>query len=170
MSPEHVATFVEEFTREWNRLQAEHGTARHGFERELRSVERKLGRLVDAIAPVMRGFAIQQQLDGLEARRTVLQHDLQLTETSIRAPALHPNLAAVYRDRLAALQNSLGRGAETETISAARASIERVILHPTATKCGLKSRLSVSWRRWFAWAQMATAPVRGRLTVCSIVR
>ena len=93
MAPEHVEAFVEEFTREWNRLQAEHGAARHGYERELQMVDRKLAKLVDAIAEGMRGPAIQQKLDGLEGRRTALRHELQLTEISAQGagPAPQPH-------------------------------------------------------------------------------
>ena len=54
MQPEHVATFVAEFTAEWNRLQAEVSAEATAQRRELDTVQRRLASLIDAIAECAR--------------------------------------------------------------------------------------------------------------------
>ena len=128
MAPGHVAVFVEEFTHEWNRLHAERGAARDATTRELQTVERKLAKLVDAITEGLRGASLQRQLDALESRKAALEGGLRAAGEQ-KVPALHPNLAEVYRARVASLQDSLRRGADVETVTAVRALIERITVH-----------------------------------------
>ena len=128
MAPGHVAVFVEEFTHEWNRLHAERGAARDATTRELQTVERKLAKLVDAITEGLRGASLQRQLDALESRKAALEVGLRAAGEQ-KVPALHPNLAEVYRARVASLQDSLRRGADVETVTAVRALIERITVH-----------------------------------------
>jgi hypothetical protein len=46
------------------------------------------------------------------------------------APAKHPNLAGVYRDRVADLQSALSSGNAPDALEAARVLIDKVIVHP----------------------------------------
>jgi site-specific DNA recombinase len=101
MQPEHVATFIAEFTAEWNRLQAEtsaHDVARR---RELDVVQRKLAGVIDAIADGLRAPGLQQRLDELEARKAELER--ALSAAPIPAPRLHPRLADLYRQKVESL-------------------------------------------------------------------
>ena len=65
MQPEHVATFVTEFTAEWNKLQAEVSGEAAARRRELDVVQRKLTSVIDAIADGLRSPGLQQRLDEL---------------------------------------------------------------------------------------------------------
>ena len=65
MQPEHVATFVREFTTEWNRLQAETSAQETTMRSGLETVQRKLANLIDAIADGLRASGLQQKLDEL---------------------------------------------------------------------------------------------------------
>jgi site-specific DNA recombinase len=98
MQPEQVSVFTAEFISEWNRLQAEASGSRGVRDRELQTVTRKLNGLIDAIADGLRAAGLQAQLDGLEARRKMLEDELAAVPPP--APSLHPNMAEVYRARV----------------------------------------------------------------------
>ena len=129
MRPEHVATFVAEFTTEWNRLLAESNATRGEYRRELDVVERRLNNLVDAIADGLRSDGLRTRLDDLERRRSTLRERLETA--TVAAPALHPNLAGIYRQRVETLEAALRSGDDNAALEAVRALIERVIIHPT---------------------------------------
>jgi site-specific DNA recombinase len=140
MQPEHLAFFIEEFTREWNCLQAEASAARSGNQRELEGVERQISKLIDALTEGFRGPSRQQKLDNLEARKTDLERKLQSTPAP--APALHPNLAGVYRERVTQLHAALRASPDRAgALEAARSLIERVVLHPSSEGNGLEIEL-----------------------------
>jgi site-specific DNA recombinase len=73
MQPEHVATFVVEFTAEWNRLQAEISAHDAAQRRELEVEQRKLAVLIEGIADGIRAQGLQQRLDELGARKAALE-------------------------------------------------------------------------------------------------
>jgi site-specific DNA recombinase len=110
MDPDLVAEFIRAFTAEWNRLAAERSALRSGQQRELASVTRKLDGLIAAIADGFRAPRLQAQLDELQAQRAALEAGLTI-QASPAPPRLHPNLAAVDRDRVAGLQRRCRRPA-----------------------------------------------------------
>ena len=91
-------------------------------------MERQIGNIVDAIAQGLRSPGLQAKLDALEAQRTKLK--AAAGEPSLAPPALHPNLAEVYRDRVAKLETVLAAQTAPEVLEATRALIDRVIIHP----------------------------------------
>ena len=130
MQPEHVAIFVAEFTAEWNRLQAGHAASRSGLDREMVQIERKLDGLIEAIADGLRAPGLQAKLDALESRRAELTR--LLAEAVSPAPRLHPNLAEIYRAKVAALADALGQDNTDGALELVRGLIERVTLTPAA--------------------------------------
>jgi DNA invertase Pin-like site-specific DNA recombinase len=128
MHPDLLAAFAAEFTREWNRLAAEQTASRAAAVQALEAVERQIGNLVDAIADGLRSPGLQAKFDALEAKRAALT--ASLAEEPAPAPALHPNLAEVYRARVATLERALAAKDAPEALEAARDLIDRVIIHP----------------------------------------
>jgi hypothetical protein len=128
MQPEHVATFVAEFTAEWNRLQAEISAHDADRRRELDVVQRKLAGVIEAIADGLRGPGLQQRLDELETRKAELERDLGATPPA--APRLHPKLADVYRQKVESLGAALEGPDAAEALEVVRSLIDRVVLHP----------------------------------------
>ena len=128
MQPEHVATFIAEFTAEWNRLQAETSAHDAARRRELDVVQRKLAGVIDAIADGLRAPGLQQRLDELEARKAELERDLGAAPAA--SPRLHPRLADVYRQKVESLGAALQGPDATEALEVVRSLIERVVLHP----------------------------------------
>jgi DNA invertase Pin-like site-specific DNA recombinase len=129
MAPELVKEFIAEFHREVNR-QSRNREADHGLQqRELDDVNRKLRGMIEAIAEGLRGAGLQAKLDELEQRKVVLEANLAAALPP--APRLHPNLAEVYRRKVADLQSALAEpGTQTEALEILRGLIEKVVLHP----------------------------------------
>src|SRR5712691_12479863 len=115
--------------REVNRQRQGAELERSAAQSELAAVTRKLDGLVDAIADGLRGPDLQRRLDELGTRKKELAARLD-------APApppvrLHPNLAVVYRQKVAELHTALANPElQTEALELIRGLIERVELHP----------------------------------------
>ena len=77
----------------------------------------------------MRAPGLQQRLDELEARKA--EFATRLTAPAPPPVRLHPNLAQLYRERVAELHNALIKPEmRTEALELIRGLIERVELHP----------------------------------------
>jgi site-specific DNA recombinase len=130
MAPDLVAEFVDEYHREVNRQRQGAEVDRSAAQSELAAISRKLDGLIDAIADGLRAPDLQRRLDELGVRKNEL-------EARMAGPAsppvrLHPNLAQLYRQKVAELHTTLIdpelRGEALELI---RGLIERVELHAT---------------------------------------
>ena len=129
MAPEVYHAFAQEFTAEWNRLQAEASGDQSAKRAELARARQQLERLVDALANGTPVGALNARMATLEARRIALEVELASAEAP--APALHPNLADIYRARMEQLAATLEAedGAEARTL--VRGLVERVELRET---------------------------------------
>jgi site-specific DNA recombinase len=122
MHPELVAIFVKEFIAEFNRLAASHDRDKTRIQAELDHVTRQLTRLIEAIKSGVPGEAVKDEIAVLEARRTELMASLEAAPPP--APRLHPNIAEVYRDKVAHLVSALNDdGTRAEASEAIRALI-----------------------------------------------
>ncbi|MEO3476018.1 recombinase family protein, partial [Roseomonas sp. CAU 1739] len=128
MRPDLVAAFCTEFIAEWNRMAAEASSGIDVRRRELKVIERKIENILEAIADGLKASGIQQKLSELEARRNEL-HEAS-AEASTAPPALHPNLAQTYAERVAELRRGIDAGQGQDVLEAARALIDKVIVTP----------------------------------------
>ncbi len=106
MDPEVFKEFVAAFTKTWNRLQAEASAGLTSKRQELVRVVQQVSRGVDAILAGTAPAALRERLASLEARKGDLERELATMEAP--APRLHPNLAEVYRSRVAELTDLTG--------------------------------------------------------------
>lgn len=81
-----------------------------------------------AIADGLKATGVQQKLAELEAKREALQ--ATVGQAPAPPPALHPNLAQAYAERVADLRRSIDAGKGIEVLEAARALIDKVIVTP----------------------------------------
>jgi site-specific DNA recombinase len=106
MAPDIFQTFCAEFHREVNRLRIAENAANTSQPADLDRIERRIARIVAMItdddAPVR---ALKQELITLETRQQALQQ--AIASASAPLPLIHPNLALVYRNRVAALSDAL---------------------------------------------------------------
>jgi len=129
MAPELVKEFIAEFHREVNRFSRDREVDLGLQRRELEEVNRKLAGLIEAIAEGLRAPGLQAKLDELESRKTALEAKLAAAPPPV--PRLHPNLAELYRRKVADLQTALADpNTQTEALEILRGLIERVVLHP----------------------------------------
>ena len=128
MDPDIFKEFATAFTVEWNRAQADRaaeGTARQA---ELQKVRQQIERLIDAIADGTPPAAVNGRLAALEERRVALE--AEASNAIAPAPRLHPNLAEVYRRKVATLVESLARDDAAEARELVRSLVERITLRP----------------------------------------
>jgi len=130
MEPDAVREFVAEFTAEWNRLAAESNAERAHDQSRLTTIERKIGKIIEAVMDGFRTEEMKQQLETLSQQKAQLQ--ARLAAPASTAPSIHPNLAELYRQRVETLQTELAaaNGDNTAVLEALRELIERVDVGP----------------------------------------
>jgi site-specific DNA recombinase len=129
LTPELVAAFVCEFQQVFNRQQAEQGQRRHQLQAEIGKVERQIAAIVAAVKDGLYHAAMKDELTRLEERRTTLTQELSAEPAP--APAIHPNLAELYRRKVESLHEALNEeGTRAEAAEALRTLIEEIRLVP----------------------------------------
>jgi site-specific DNA recombinase len=129
MAPDLVAEFVREFRAEINRCRHEVELGVSLKRREIDEVSRKLNGLIDAIAEGLRTVGLKEKLESLEARKAEIERELAAAPAV--APRLHPNLAEVYRKKVANLAAALAdRTTHSEALEILRGLVERVTVTP----------------------------------------
>jgi site-specific DNA recombinase len=129
MQPDLVAEFMREYHTEVNRQRHQAELSLVQKRRDHDDVTRKLAGVIEAIADGLRAPGLQSRLDELEQRKASLAAELDAAPPP--APRLHPNLAEVYRKKVADLQTALADPAtHTEALEILRALIERVEVRP----------------------------------------
>ena len=125
MHADFVAEFIREFHAEVNRLRRDAEVAINFKRRELEETCRKLDGLIEAIAEGFRAPRLQAKLDELEQSKARLQSEIDGAPAP--SPRLHPNLAELYRKKVASLQDALVDPAtKTEALEILRSLIDRV--------------------------------------------
>ena len=140
MAPDLVREFIRTFNDEVNRTRRDCDHRRDGLQREQKDLERRIDTLLDAFASgALKGASVQAKLEALEARQGEVAKELAgLSAEPVR---LHPNLADLYRRKVAALQYLLENDAtRTEAVEIIRSLVEQVIFRPTA-EAGLEVEL-----------------------------
>ena len=130
MAPELFKEFCAEFHRELNRQRSEKNAEFEAQRTELAHIERRTRRLVELIteddAPVK---ALKAELRTLEARQAKLERVLAVSAAP--EPLIHPNLAEIYRQKVAALHEALADPtSRDEAFDTIRSLIEEIRLVP----------------------------------------
>jgi site-specific DNA recombinase len=129
MHPDLVRTFVDEFRRELNRQAWEQDARRGWTTRDFQKTERDIGKLIEAIKAGVPGAAVKDEILALETRRSNLLDQLNAAPAPV--PRLHPNIAALYREKVASLHEALNaEGTRTEAAEHIRGLIEEIRLVP----------------------------------------
>jgi hypothetical protein len=105
MHPDFVAEFIREFHAELNRQRRDAELTIKFKRRELEETCRKLDGLIEAIADGFRAPGLQAKLDELEQAKARLQS--YIAGAPAPSTRLHPNLAELYRKKVASLQEAL---------------------------------------------------------------
>ncbi|RWL89325.1 MAG: recombinase family protein [Mesorhizobium sp.] len=139
MEPELFKEFCDEFTREVNRLRIERGAGLAAMRDELPRIERELGKLLAAIKAGGPIDAIVEDMKRLEARKAELKD--QLANAEEPPPLLHPNMAEIYRQRIAALYESLkNEDGKAQAAEVFRTLVDQVTLVPDKAELAILLR------------------------------
>jgi hypothetical protein len=129
MDPALFREFCDEFTKEVNRLRIERGADLEGWKRELERTDRELDKAIDAILQGVPPLKLKEKIEKLEARKAELAE--KLANAKEPPPLLHPNMAALYAQRISQLyehlQDENGRAQAAETF---RSLVDEVTLVP----------------------------------------
>ena len=129
MDPELFKLFCEEFTKALNCLRGDRAAEHTRKGAELRTINSRLRRIVDAIAEGVPALTLKDELLSLETRKVLLEQDLMgWREEPVR---LHPNMAEVYRKKVEELALLIqGEDDKQEAFEAIRSLIDRIVLSP----------------------------------------
>ncbi len=131
MAPELVKAFIAEFTIETNRRASDQEVRTKHKGKELADVTRQIDGLISAIADGLRTSGIKAKLEELEHRHASLEAEISAAPVSV--PRLHPNLAELYRRKVADLSKALeDPSCRDEALGILRGLIEAVEVHPSA--------------------------------------
>ncbi|NIE81508.1 recombinase family protein [Asaia sp. As-1742] len=128
MDPSLLKEFCDEFAREVNRVRMEKSAGLAAMRAELPRVDRELDKAIQAILDGVPGSKLKDKIGRLEARREELT--ALLAEAPEPPPLLHPNMAAIYRERIEALSEHLQSGGNTEAVERLRALVSHIKLIP----------------------------------------
>ena len=131
MDPDLFKAFAEEFYREVNRLRIERSAEHDRAASELATIDRKLRKIVDAITDGVPARTLKEELGALERRKEELEH--RLASTPDAEPLVHPNLAEVYRRKVADLNEALAdESTRAEAFELIRSLIDTITVTPVA--------------------------------------
>jgi site-specific DNA recombinase len=130
MAPDLVAEFIRAFNEEINKSRRERDHRHDNLLREQKEVESRIDTLLNAfVSGALKGPSVQAKLEALEARQTELAAELKAAP--VEPVRLHPNLADVYRQKVAKLHDLLGNEAtRTDAIEIIRSLIDTVTFRP----------------------------------------
>ena len=129
MHPDLVKEFIAAFHEEVNRMARSQNSEMAIKRRELAGVARRLDGLIDAIADGLRTPGLKSKLEDLEQRKVAL--DAELARIPSPVPRLHPNLAEVYRGKVARLREAIqDPSSRDEALDILRGLIEAIEIAP----------------------------------------
>jgi site-specific DNA recombinase len=142
VTPNRIAQFVKEFQEEWNCKAMAGDRSRAALRGELDDAERRIGQLMAAIEQGVVTTTTKARLLELESRRDRCQAKLAQAAPARSIPALHPNLAELYRRKVADLEIALNDPAcRDEAAMALRGLIDAVVLYPGAKRGEIRAEL-----------------------------
>jgi hypothetical protein len=106
IAPDLIAEFTRAYQEEANRLAATATSRRANRERLLKAVERKIQAIMDAVEKGLYSSSMNDRMQQLEAERQALQRAQEAVEAPMPV-MIHPNLAELYRRRVADLEQLL---------------------------------------------------------------
>ena len=131
LAPELVEEFVRAYLAEINLANRERGARQSALSGEQTKLARQVRNLLELIKEGHGSPAMVQELRGLEARQAALQAEVAAAGTPEPVPTLHPNLPALYRRKVEALEEALQ---DPDTAAAAaealRGLIDAILVFP----------------------------------------
>ena len=129
MQPAAYQAFVDEFTREYNAKANQSEALKVKLKADWQRTKSEIQKLIEAIKAGVPGEALKNEMQSLQDRQKKIEEDLSVAP--LPAPRLHPNLATIYKEKIANLVQALNNpNTLIEANTAIRQLIERVQLIP----------------------------------------
>ena len=130
MAPEAAADAVQAWAAEINRIDRERRASGEADRKELADIEKKMATKISVIEDGGYVKGMVDRLRELEARQEKLTKRLETLPPEI--PDIHPNIAGIYRRKVARLAAALGKPEERDAAASAIRGglIERIVLAP----------------------------------------
>ena len=129
MQPEAYQAFVDEFTREYNAKANQSEALKVRLKADLQRTKSEIQKLIEEIKAGVPGDALKDEMQSLQDRQKKIEEDIGAVPPP--APRLHPNLASIYKEKIANLVQALNDpNTLIEASTAIRQLIERVQLVP----------------------------------------
>ena len=126
--PGRFDEFCRGFTEEMNRLRRDYRTKLAALPREIAGIDRRSKEILELLLQGFRDEAWKEELRRLEERRTELKASVANPEKEPVLPALHPQMAQVFRQKTMQLVSALEHE-DAELREAARESLRGFIDH-----------------------------------------
>jgi site-specific DNA recombinase len=129
LNQELFEEFCEEFTREMNRLRMQHRAGLSVAAREMERIEACRKKLIEMVMDGVSPSVVKDELNANAARREQLEAQLAATEEP--PPLLHPEMARIYRTKVAELAKALQEpDSRSEATEALRGLVDAIVLTP----------------------------------------
>jgi site-specific DNA recombinase len=139
MDPALFKEFCDEFTREVNKLRIEAGASLAAARAELPKIQKQVRGIIEAVKDGMYQPSMKAEMERLENRR--LEIEQKIADEEEPPPLLHPSLAELYRGKIAALGEALGRVDTREEAGAViRSLVSAIVLTPKDGKLTITLR------------------------------
>ena len=131
LAPELVEEFARTYVAEVNAANRERGARQAGLQAEVAKLDRQIRTLLELIKDGHGGVAMATELREVERRREALRGEVTAAGAPEPLPVLHPNLPALYRRRVEALEEALKDEATALLAGEAlRSLIDAILVHP----------------------------------------
>jgi hypothetical protein len=165
MAPEVAAEAMRAYAEETNRLNRERRSTGEADRKALADIERQLKAIVKAIEDGGYTRTLSDRLRVLEAQQDEITERLAHAPSDI--PDIHPNIADIYRRKVARLADALNHPEDRhEATAALRGLIERIVLTPGAKRGELRATLHGEIGTVIEWAAR-TKPMRNETKACT---
>ena len=130
MEPGLFELFCTEYTKHLNALRMEHNAGLEAAKAELAKIDREQEKLVDAICDGVPAARVKGRMIELEARQKELE--AQVADANEEPVLIHPNMAKVYREKMAQLTEALtDESRRAEAVDLIRGLVDKIVLSPT---------------------------------------
>ena len=132
LAPELVRDYIQEFRKASKELQGRVRTRLVALRKELREVEERMGRIIDAIEEGLFQPAMKDRMAALESRKVEISAEMEALNEPTRVVELHPSAADRYAATVDQLRDMLASAdpAARESRDFIRSVIERIIMNP----------------------------------------
>ena len=135
MRDDLVKVFCEEYRQHLNTLHKAHNSALELAQRELKTIEKERGNLIQALKDGIPAALVKDDLERVTNRQSELETAVN-TQPELK-PLIHPAMALRYRETIGKLRNALHQNdSHHQAAERLRAVVEKIVLSPNNEKKG----------------------------------